>query len=221
MRDRRIDMHNQWNGKKWFCYGTSMTDNTQNTGFYSAYLAEYAGLEEHNYGKANSGIVPSLHGEDNIKSRVMCLSDGKGDADLITVEVIPNDMKAPLGEVTDIGDDTFCGNLNQILEYLLVHTDAVVVVLIATRGRYEFQHIEKQYTPCTEYVQDRLQWESAVETICKMHGIPCWNGAAEGGLGYFRVSKDNTFVQDQIHLTKEGGRVLANYYWGKLQNLYP
>ena len=151
----------------------------------------------------------------------MRLSDGKGDADLITVEVIPNDMKAPLGEVTDIGDDTFCGNLNQILEYLLVHTNAVVAVLIATRGRYEFQNIEKQHTPTSEYVQQRLQWEGAVETICKMHGIPCWNGAAESGLGYFRVSKSNKYVQDQIHLTKEGGRVLANYYWGRLQNSYP
>ena len=109
----------QWRGKKWYCYGTSMTDNSvrpgrnagqlfdgqksspDRTGFYSQYLAEYAGLEEHNFGKGGKGIVPALHKEDSIKSRVMTLADGKAEADLITVEVIPNDAKAELGEITE------------------------------------------------------------------------------------------------------------------------
>ena len=67
-----------------------MTDNTQNTRFYSRYPAGWVGLEEHNFGKGESGIVPALHGDDNFKSRCMRLSDGKEKADLIMVEVIPN-----------------------------------------------------------------------------------------------------------------------------------
>lgn len=218
---------NQWQGKKWYCYGTSMTDNVTlinggiNCGSYSKYLAQYAGLEEHNFGKGGSGIIPKFHGDDNIKTRCMCLTDGKLEADLITVEIIPNDMKGELGEVTDLCDDTFCGNLNQIIEYLLSNTKATLVILIASRGRYQHDDASVKFLPTGEHVKKRLAWEDAVNTICRMHGIQCWNGAREAGLGYYRVAKDDTLVQDQIHLTNKGGEVLAKYFWGRLKNIYP
>ena len=63
--------------------------------------------------------------------------------------------------------------------------------------------------------------EDAVEKICRMHGVPCWNAAAEGCLGYYRVAGHDTYVKDQIHLSDEGGEVLAKYYWSRLQNVYP
>ena len=217
---------NQWKGKKWYCYGTSMTDNVKlihekNCGTYSKYLAEYAGLEEHNFGKGGSGIIPKFHGNDNIKSRCMRLSDGKAEADLITVEIIPNDMKGELGNVDDLCDDTFCGNLNQIIEYLLSNTKATVVILLASRSRYQHDDSSIKFLPTSEHIKKWMEWEDAVETVCRMHGIQCWNGASEAGLGYYRVSKDNTFLQDQIHLTEKGGEVLAKYFWGKLKNIYP
>ena len=233
------ELGNQWQGKKWYCYGTSMTDNRDHsfgmagitpddqpncpvrTGYYSAYLAELAGLEEHNFGKAGSGIVPSLHGEDSIKTRVMTLADGKAEADLITVEVIPNDAKAELGEITDWTDDTFCGNLNQMLAWLLENTRSMVVVLIATRGRFSVDDPQVRYYPAGETAQKRLAWEDAVEKICRMHGVQCWNGAAEANLGFFRVGMHTEYVQDQVHLTENGGRILAQYYWGRLQMIYP
>ena len=204
-----------------------MTDNASLTasgmisGNYSKYLAAYAGLEEHNFGKGGSGIIPKFHGNDNIKSRCMRLTDGKEEADLITVEIIPNDMKGDLGEVTDIGDDTFCGNLNQIIEYLLSNTKAIVAILIATRGRYQHDDPSVKFYPTSEQTQKRLMWEDAVATVCKMHGVQCWNGAAEACMGYYRVADDNTLVQDQIHLTDKGGEILAKYFWGRLKNVYP
>ena len=228
----------QWRGKKWYCYGTSMTDNKERTGrvgvtpdnqpncptrtgYYSDFLAEYAGLEQHNFGKGGSGIVPAFHGTDNIKTRVMTLEDGKAEADLITVEIIPNDAKAELGEITDWSDDTFCGNLNQILAYLLENTKALVVILIASRGRYAPNDPNDISHPTGEKAMKRYAREEAVEKICRMHGVPCWNGAAEANLGYFRMGMTQEYVQDQIHLTEKGGRILAQYYWGKLQTLYP
>ena len=212
---------NQWQGKKWYCYGTSMTSNTSIikatgmvSGTYSKYLAQYAGLEEHNFGKGGSGIIPQFHGDDNTKTRCMRLTDGKAEADLITVEVIPNDMKGELGEVTDLCDDTFCGNLNQIIAYLLANTKATVVILIASRSRYRHDDASVKTLPVSKGTKAWLAWEDA-------HGIQCWNGASEAGLGYYRVAKDNTLVQDQIHLTDKGGEVLAKYFWGKLKNIYP
>ncbi len=207
-------MNDQWNGKKWYCYGTSMTDSS-GAGVFSRYLAEYAGLEEHNFGKGGSGIVAAAHDkDDNVKTRIMRLDDGKTEADLITVELIPNDVtKATLGEVTDLSDDTFCGNLHQVLEFLQVNTPAVIVVLIASRAIYS--------EPTGEYGMKRLQWESAVETICNMHGIQCWNGAKEAGLGYYRMKDGKGYLKDTIHLAEKGGEILAKYYWGKLQQIYP
>ncbi len=218
---------NQWQGKKWYCYGTSMTDNISltkkglNCGTFSKYLAQFAGLEEHNFGKSGSGIIPKLHNGDNIKTRCMRLTDGKAEADLITVEIIPNDMVGELGETTDLSDDTFCGNLNQIIQYLLTNTRAYVVILIASRARYKHDDNSIKYLPTSEYCKQRLEWEDAVATICKMHGVSCWNGASEANLGYYQIAKDNTLVQDQIHLTDKGGEILAKYFWGKLKNIFP
>ena len=217
----------QWQGKKWYCYGTSMTDNSGSdpsavTGMYSKYLAEYAGLEEHNFGKGGSGIVPSIHGKvDSIKTRCMRLDDGKAEADLITVELIPNDGKAPIGEIYDTCDDTFCGNLNQVLKYLLENTRATVVVLIANRCRYEHQHPENHYSPDSNYMKDRIAREKAVEEICLVHGVPCFNASREANLGFYRVIGNDDYIRDQVHDTDEGGRILAQYYWGRLKNLYP
>ena len=210
-----IEDGKQWQGKKWFCYGTSMTE-------YSKYLAEYAGLEEHNFGKGGSGIVPSIHGTvDSIKTRTMRLDDGKAEADLITVELIPNDGKAPTGEIYDTSDDTFCGNLNQILKYLLENTRATVIVLIANRTRYEHLHPENLYSPDSSYMKTRIEREKAVEEICLIHGVPCFNAAREANIGFYRVIGNNDYIRDQVHDTEEGGRILAQYYWGKLKNLYP
>ncbi len=214
-------MFNQWNGKKWYCYGTSMTDNAHGTGFFSKYLALFAGLEEHNFGKGSSGIVPALHGDDSVKTRVMRLDDGKQEADLITVEVIPNDMKAPLGEVCDVSDETFCGNLNQVIEYLQRNTKAYIAILTASRGRYNVFDEQEQYTPYSEYMNKRIEWERAIEEICKRHSVAFWNGAAQSQLGYYRSVNNNQYVTDQIHLTDEGGKALAKYYWGKLRNAFP
>ena len=217
----------QWQDKKWFCYGTSMTDNSGKdspfiTGTYSKYLAEFAGLEEHNFGKGGSGIVPAIHGKvDSIKTRCMRLDDGKADADLITLEIIPNDMKAPLGGVYDTDDESFCGNLNQILRYLLENTRATVAVLIPTRTRHEYQQPENLYSPESNYMKDRIAREKAVEEICLIHGVPCFNAAREANLGFYRISGHNDYIRDQVHTTDEGGRLLAQYYWGKLKNFYP
>ena len=189
-------------------------------GKFSRPLAKILELEEHNFGKPGSGIVGSLN-DDNIKSRCMRLDDGKAEADLITLEMIPNDMYAPLGEITDRTDDTFSGNLNQILEYLLSNTRATVVILIAPRGRYNYKNPEQKYTPYSEETQKRILWEKRVEEIAFMHGVPCFNGASEGGLGFYRVDGNFDYVKDQIHLTDKGGEILAKYFAGRLLTLYP
>jgi lysophospholipase L1-like esterase len=230
---------NAWQNKKWYAYGTSITSDAVSTGrigwringtgysgrmgYYVEHLASLSGMQAFNFGKGGVGIVPSLHPEDNNKMRTMTLLDGKADADLITLELIPNDMgNAPLGETDDKSDATFSGNLNQIIEYLLKNTRAKIVLLIAVRPRYSHLGPEQKYTPDSEYIKEWMRYEERVEQIAKMHSIPCFNAPKEAGLSYYRVENDDGYYyNDNIHLANEGGRIVANYFWSKLKNLSP
>lgn len=40
--------------------------NGINCGNYSRHLAGFAGLEEHNFGKGGSGIIPKFHDDDSL-----------------------------------------------------------------------------------------------------------------------------------------------------------
>lgn len=210
----------QWKGKKWYAYGTSMTD--ANYHGYVDRLTNVSGLTCKNFGLGGSGIIPSLHSSDNIKTRCMRTSDGKTEADLITIEIIPNDMSGTLGNSTDTGDTTFCGNLNQILQYLQANTTAQIVVLIATRSRYLYSNTSTKYPPTSSEVTKWMQWVSATEEVCKRNCVQCWDGSSQCGLGYYRVGGETTdtkYVKDQIHLTPLGAKNLADYFWSRLQNL--
>jgi lysophospholipase L1-like esterase len=210
-----------WKGKEWYCYGTSMTDESYNG--YAPKLATLSGMNMHNFGKGGSGIIPSLHDSDNIKTRCMRTSDGKTNADLITVEVIPNDMSGTLGEPTDTSNDTFLGNLNQIIQYLFENCPkAQIVILNATRARYQYQQTSTTFPPESATVTKWLQWEDGVKEVCRRHSIQYWNGASECGLGYHRMksaTSGNTYVKDQIHLTDVGAENLAYFFNSKLKQL--
>lgn len=209
---------NHWMNKKWYCYGTSMTDISMNG--YAEKLADLSGLEMHNFGIGGGGIISSLSHGGNVKNRVKTLSDGKAEADLITVEVIPNDMSGTLGDPTNPQADTFVEALYDIIEYLQTNTNAQIVILIATRSVYNYQDKTVQYTPDSSSITKWREWENATIEVCERCGIQCWNGAGESSLGYYRMMKDNNkYVKDQIHLTNVGAYNLAQFYYNKLKHL--
>lgn len=209
---------NHWMNKKWYCYGTSMTDISMNG--YAEKLADLSGLEMHNFGIGGGGIISSLSHGGNVKNRVKTLSDGKAEADLITVEVIPNDMSGTLGDPTNPQADTFVEALYDIIEYLQTNTNAQIVILIATRSVYNYQDKTVQYTPDSSSITNWREWENATIEVCERCGIQCWNGAGESSLGYYRMMKDNNkYVKDQIHLTNVGAYNLAQFYYNKLKHL--
>ena len=55
--------------------------------------------------------------------------DGKENADLITLEVLPNEGER-LGSIYDTDDESFCGCFNQCIRYLQENTRAQIVVII-------------------------------------------------------------------------------------------
>ena len=132
-------------------------------------------------------------------------------------------MSGTLGTPTDNYSDgtteTFCGCLNELLQYLQVNTNAQIVVLIATRSRYQYQHPETTYPPESENATKWIQWTDAAKECCRRNCVPFIDGQSNCGLGYARVSGNNRSVQDQIHLTPLGAKNLGQYFYSQIKNI--
>ena len=111
---------NQWAGKHWYAYGTSITDigpndtvgNNGHSGKYPLYLDMVSGMIRHNGAIGSGGIYNK---EDNLNYKKNILAT-PADADLVTIETLPNDSytnETALGTIDDYTNDTILGNLNQ------------------------------------------------------------------------------------------------------------
>ena len=118
---------NHWENKLWYAYGTSMTSIQQ--GEYVPIVEKLSGLRVVNKGIPGGSLTPDGYGKGNNKTAIMNLVDGKDKADLITIEVLPNEGKN-VGEIYDTDDKSFCGCLNQCLRYLQENTKAQIVLII-------------------------------------------------------------------------------------------
>ncbi|MBO5240064.1 MAG: hypothetical protein J6B56_01400 [Clostridia bacterium] len=193
-----------WNGKKWYAYGTSITSTKQGT--YVPYLAELSGMDVVNLGIPGGGVT-NLGGfsKGQIKAALMNIEDGKQNAALITLEVGANEGGA-LGDKYDLGDDTFCGCLNQCIRYLQANTNAQIVVFCSVAS----------ITP-PEQNKDFYERALKIEEVCKINRV--YFLGSQNGLGYARISKDKTFTIDNIHQTKLGGYNFAQFIWSGLKNI--
>ena len=201
---------NQWDGKLWYAYGTSMT--SVKYGKYVPVVQQYSGLQVVNHGIPNGSITPSGNGKGDIKRAVMKLEDGKQEADLITLEVLPNEG-GPVGDIYDVDDDSFCGCLNQCLRYLQENTKAqiVLILMIGSNTRTPEEVTEKQGMTW-------FQFATIAEQVGRLNGVPVINAVCEGGFGYARV-KSREYQVDQIHLNELGGRNMVNFIWSKLKDI--
>ena len=198
-----------WRGKKWYAYGTSMTSVKQ--GKYVPVVEELSGLEVVNYGIPGGSLTPDGYGKGNVKRAVMDLTDGKLEADLITLEVLPNEGKI-VGDIYDMDDESFCGNLNQCIQFLQEHTKAqiVVILMIGMNTRKTYELTDKGIT-WFEFVQK-------AEQVAKNNGVPVINIPFEGGFGYARV-KNREYQVDHIHLNDLGGLNMGRFVWSKLKDI--
>ena len=209
-----VSQINQWYGKKWYAYGTSLTSEAQ--GEYAPYVAQFSGMELTNKGIPGGGIVNNTY----IKSSVMNTTDGKLEADLITLEVGANDGTATLGDIYDTSGSTFCGALNQCIRYLQANTTAQIVVINSTMSRYSVNDSSDLRPPEYTYGADNHtkydQWKATRE-VCRLNSVPCIGFGDESGMGYSRMN--DSYLKDQIHHTELGGYNLAQYVWSKLKNI--
>ena len=200
-----------WNGKVWYAYGTSIT--SVEVGKYAQYLEKISGMKLHNRGIGGGGIT-NLGGysKGQVKAAIMSLEDGKAEADLITLEVGANEGGAH-GYKYDLGDETFCGCLNQCLRYLQENTKAQIVVIVMIGGNGS-----PPETPSTVRGIPQFEFAETIERVARLNGVPVINVFSEAGFGYARV-KAREYQLDNIHLNDLGGKNMGAFVWSKLKDI--
>lgn len=203
-------MKNHWNGKLWYAYGTSMTSIQQ--GKYVHVVEKLSGMTVVNNGIPGGCLTPDGYGMGNVKRAVMTIEDGKAEADLITLEVLPNEG-ATVGGIYDTDDISFCGCFNQCLRYLQENTKAQIVVIIMIGGN---DHAPEQPSKTRGITQ--FEFAEIIERVARLNGVPVINAFCESGFGYARV-KAKDYQLDNIHLNELGGKNMGNFIWSRLKDI--
>lgn len=203
-----------WAGKTWYAYGTSLTSETQ--GKYVPYVAELSGMTAVNKGIPGGALVANQDIYDALMS-----TDGKADADLITIEVGANDASTPIGDISSTDTSTFCGALNTCLQSIMATCPKAQIVLMpSTRGRYGA-------TTGTDFALGEArtgggtyeELHEAIRRVAVANGvyyIPFGSGL---GLGLYRMQASDLYNVDNIHHSNLGGYNLAQGMWAYLQNI--
>ena len=180
-------------------------------GKYVPVVEELSGLKVVNKGIPGGSLTPDGFGKGNNKLAVMNMDDGKETADLITLEVLPNEGNT-MGNIYDTDDESFCGCLNQCIRYLQENTKAQIVLIVMI--------LSNNITP--ETVGKRgmasLEFAEIAERVGHLNGVPVINIFTEGGFGYARV-KARDYQKDNIHLNELGGKNMGRFVWSRLKDV--
>ena len=201
----------QWKNKKWYAYGTSIT-NISAEGKYPTYLAQMSGMELTNKGISGGGIGNfGAISTGQIYNAICNIIDGKLEADLITLETGANDTgpDVPLGTIYDTGTSTLAGCLNDCLRYLQANTNAQIAVTVSPATT-------TQPGAASKY----SEWAEMIERICHLNRVHFLNG--DNNMGYGKISdstKGPLYVVDSIHQTNLGGYIMAQNLWYQLRNI--
>lgn len=203
-------MNNHWKNKLWYAYGTSMTSIKQ--GEYVPVVEKLSGMTVVNLGIPGGSLTPDGFGKGNTKQAVMNRNDGKEKADLITLEVLPNEG-ALVGSIYDTDDESFCGCLNQCIRYLQENTKAQIVIIIMIGSNNEPPETVHEKRKITQF-----EFAEIIERVAKLNGVPVINVFSSAGFGYARV-KAKDYQLDNIHLNKLGGKNMGHFIWSQLKNI--
>lgn len=203
-------MKNHWEGKKWYAYGTSMTSVAQ--GKFVPVVEELSGLKVVNRGIPGGSLTPDGYGKGSVKRAIMTLEDGKAEADLITIDVLPNEG-ATVGSIYDTDDVSFCGCFNQAVRYLQENTKAQIVVIIMIGGNTASPETKTETRGITQF-----EFSETIKRVARLNGLPVIDVFGECGFGYARV-KARDYQVDQIHLNDLGGKIMGKFIWSKLKDI--
>ncbi|MBR3641707.1 MAG: SGNH/GDSL hydrolase family protein, partial [Oscillibacter sp.] len=156
-------------------------------------------------------LTPDGLGRGNVL-RAVFEDDGKENADLITLEVLPNEG-ANVGGIYDTDETTFCGCLNRALRHLQERTQAQIVLIVMILGNDAPPETVSPTRGCTNF-----EFAEKAERVGRLNGVPVINAFTDAGFGYGRV-RAGAYQKDRIHLNDLGGRIMGEFVWSRLKEI--
>ena len=212
---------NKWNGKTWYCYGTSLSDigiddtegNNGLAGKYPLYLDTLSGMIRHNEAIGSGGIRTNASHGGNVLQRLL---NCPFDVDLVTLECLPNDgydSEANVGTINDTGTTTICGAFKTACEYITQHTRAKMIVLFIGGGVYS---TDPMNTDHIKYIEAKEK----LKEIADMYGVT-YIDAEKDAINWKHKADVGCTMIDTIHYNYLGGLIIGRYVWSKLRNIDP
>ena len=240
------DAESSWVGKRWFAFGTSITDTLSvneetgtPTGKYVPYLADMSGLVVDNHGISGGTIGKggAYGGTANILREI--LSTDLSAADLITIEGFVNDFacSVSLGELGEntvsdaedidaLDEITIRAALYAAIKHCLETAPNATVILLTESTGKEYtmtagasQGTTVNYTVTRKNSIDLFQkdYNDAIIEMGRFMGVRVIDAGANSQINCF----DPEYVIDQIHHTELGGKQYATVIWDELKNISP
>lgn len=229
-----------WTGKRWFAFGTSITDtgytNAETgtpTGKYVPYLAEMSGMvvEDHGIAGGTIGKGGTHGGSANILNEI--LTTDLSNADLITIEGFVNDFACavPLGELGDDGGtdaiaDTetisICGALYRAVKHCLeTAPNALVILLTESTGKEYTLKNGQSANYCANKKSSlglfQKDYNDKIIEMGRLMGVRVIDAGSKSQINCFNPE----YIIDQIHHTELGGKQYATVIWDELKNISP
>lgn len=220
----------QWFGKKWFAFGTSITDTSyvnaetnEVTGKFVPHLANLGRLNVTDCGVAGGtmGSGGTHGGTSTILARI--LATDVSSADLITIEGCVNDFACavPIGELGDTENTTICGAYYQAIKYCLENSNATVVLLTESVGReYTLtttgNTADYRTTKKNSINKFQNDYNNAIREIGKFMGVHVIDAGGESQINEMHPE----YLIDHIHHSELGGKQYAETIWEHLKNIH-
>lgn len=205
-----IRLGSQWQNKIWYCYGTSIS-NTNSEGKYPIYLEQMSKMIRVNKGISGGGIGNfGAYSKGQVYNAICNTTDGKLNADLITLETGANDVNTnvPLGTIYDEGTDTLSGCLNDCIRYLQENTTAQICITVSPATKTKPQIANKYY-----------EWANMIEQICHINRVHFLNNDNNMGAAKLVSENGTDYIVDNIHHTNLGGYIMAENLWYQIRNI--
>lgn len=217
--------NNPWRNKHWYAYGTSITDigakdttgNSGHSGKYPLYLDMHAGMIRHNGAIGSGGILDKTDAK-NVKKNILATP---ADADLVTLELLPNDdYTTKLGTIHDTDNSSFLGNLNQCLDYLVNTTHArIVFIFVTTSSSNMNANDHAMYDSLGTVRANYRNAVNKVKELAELYGCYCIDCDKE--IWPYEQRNWGNLMADWIHPSYVGGWILGEYIWTKLKEIKP
>lgn len=222
---------NPWKGRSWWAYGTSLTDigsgdtagNNGHSGKIPLSIEHLSEMVRYNGAIGTGGYTSYQPDNRYVTANVL---ETPYDADLVTMEIGPNDAfyeERKMGVIGDTTPETLCGAITTCIEYLTNHTRARVVLVFAGWRIKDLDWNGDTTEPVSPVNNAHHRaYRKMVDTLselARLYGIPVIDANAEA-LEWGKRRTGLTY-KDHIHPNYLGGEILGRYIWDKIRRIAP